>query len=378
MRVTTPFTDLRAEIRDLVESFGPGYFRERYREREYPHELYDAVVDRGLVAPPVPEAYGGPGRSHAATAVVVEELARHGYDFAMPVLLSTTGACTLLDHGTEAQRERFLPPLCAGDLRFTIGLTEPDSGSDAAAVSTTARRDGDEYVVDGEKVWQSGAGVPGNHVACYVRTDPESERREGLSLLLVPAESDGVTAERLDLVARKAAGTYRLAFDGVRVPVGNRVGEEGAGWTVLGDHLVREHTYMAAAMAGNAREAVDEALAVAAERERFGRPIGDFQAVSHRLADADAAVEAARLLAARAATAIDEGDGSREHAARAKLTAGETLHEAATVAMRTLGGDGLRAAADVGRHWREGASAVIAGGTSDVQRSVLASRLLDA
>jgi alkylation response protein AidB-like acyl-CoA dehydrogenase len=377
MRVVEDTAEWRAAVRGLVDELGIDYFRTCYREREYPHDLYDAVVDRGWMAPPLPEAYGGPGRSHAETVVAVEELARYGYDFAMPVLLSATGTLTLVEHGTEAQRERFLPKVAAGEYRFSIGLTEPESGSDAAGVATTARREGDEYVVNGAKTYQSGALAPGNHVAAYVRTDPESERKDGLSCLLIPVDADGVAAEKMDLVARKAAGTYDLTFEDVRVPVENRVGPEGEGWSVLADHLRTEHTYMAAAMAGTAREAVDRGLAVAGDRERFGRPIGDFQAVSHRLVDADAEVEGARLLVARAASRLDAGTATRADAARAKLAAGEGLRSASAVATRTLGGTALHADADVGRYWREGLSATVAGGTSDVQRSVLAAHLID-
>lgn len=377
MRVVEDTAEWRAAVHGLVEELGIDYFRTCYREREYPHALYDAVVERGWMAPPLPEAYGGPDRSHAETVVAVEELARYGYDFAMPVLLSATGTLTLLDHGTEAQCDRLLPRVADGEVRFSIGLTEPESGSDAAGITTEARKEGDEYVVDGAKTYQSGALAPGNHVAAYVRTDPESERKAGLSCLLIPVEADGVTAEKMDLVARKAVGTYDLTFDGARVPVENRVGPEGEGWSVLADHLRTEHAYMAAAMAGTAREAVDRGLAAASERERFGRPIGDFQAVSHRLVDADAEVEGARLLVARAASRLDAGTATRADAARAKLAAGEGLRSAAEVATRTLGGTALHADADVGRYWREGLSATVAGGTSDIQRSVLAAHLID-
>jgi alkylation response protein AidB-like acyl-CoA dehydrogenase len=377
MRVVEDTAEWQAAVRGLIDEFGVDYFRTCYREREYPSELYDAVVERGWMTPPLPAAYGGPGRSHAETAVAIEELARYGYDFAMPVLLSATGTLTLLDHGSEAQRERLLPAVADGEVRFSIGLTEPESGSDAAGITTSARREDDDYVVEGAKTYQSGALAPGNHVAAYVRTDPESERKAGLSCLLIPVAADGVTAEKMDLVARKAAGTYDLTFDGARVPVTNRVGAEGEGWSVLSDHLRTEHTYMAAAMAGTAREAVDRGLAVAGERERFGRPIGDFQAVSHRLVDADVEVEGARLLVARAASRLDAGTATRADAARAKLAAGEALRSAADVATRTLGGTALHADADVGRYWREGLSATVAGGTSDIQRSVLAAHLVD-
>ncbi|MFB6109117.1 MAG: acyl-CoA dehydrogenase family protein [Haloplanus sp.] len=379
MRITesAELADWRVEVETFVEAFGVDYFRTRYREREYPHEFYDAAVDRGWVGLSSPERLGGAGRSHVEEAVLLEALAAYGYDFAMPVLLTATGARAVVDHGTDDQAERFVAPACDGEMRFSIGLTEPGSGSDAAGLRTTAVRDGSAYVLDGEKTYQSGAAAPGTHVAAYVRTDPEAEREEGISLLLVPNDADGVTVDTLPLVARKAVGTTRLGFDGASVPVANRVGAEGAGWEILTDHLVLEHTYMAAVMVGNAATAVEAALSAARDRERFGRRVVDFQAIKHRLAEMRTDVDAARLLVYRAASALDEGTATRRHAAQAKLRAGETLKSVSSEAVQTLGGQGLHPDNDVERYWREGASATVAGGTSEIQRSVVGNALLD-
>lgn len=367
----------RETVREFVDGFGAEYFRERYRNREYPHALYDALVDRGWIGLTIPEEYGGPGRSHLEAAVCLEALGAYGYDFGMPALLATTGGETVVRFGTDEQVERFVDPLLAGEVRFSIGVTEPESGSDAAGLRTRAERRGDGYVLTGEKTYQSAASAPGNVVVCYARTDPDAPRREGISTFLVPVEGDGLELEELPLVARKAAGTYDLRLEGVRVPASNLLGDEGDGWTILADHLRREHTYMAAVMAGNARTAVDAAIEAVEERERFDRRVANFQAVRHRLADMQTAVDASRLLVYRAAAKLDEGADSRRFAAQAKLDAGETLRSVSREAVQLLGGAGLHPENDVERYWREGASATIAGATSEIQRSVIASALVD-
>ncbi len=361
----------------MDDEIGVDYCRERYQERAYPHELYDGLVERDWLGTVVPEEHGGRGDSWVELVVLLEALGKYGYDFGVPVLVAVTATENLLRYGTDEQRARFVEPFLAGETRFSIGVTEPDSGSDAASLSTTARREGDEYVVNGEKTYQSGADAPGNVIHAYVRTDPDAGTREGISALLIPTDADGVETTRLPLVARKASGTCHVSFDDVRVPAANLVGAEGQGWEILNHHLVREHTGMAALMAGNAQTAIDLALDVAADRERFGRQIADFQAVGHRLADAHTEVEAARLLVSRAASAIERGQGSRRLAAQAKLKAGETLQDVAQTGMQVLGGAGLDPENDMERYWREGASATIAGATSEIHRSVILDSLLD-
>lgn len=373
--------DLR-EWRERVHGFmdrevGVEYCRERYEEGEYPHDLYDGLLDRGWIGLTVPGEYGGAGKGQVEQAVLLEALGKYGYDLGMPALLSTTGAENVLRFGDDEQAERFVPAVMSGEVRFSIGVTEPGTGSDAASIATRAERDGGEYVVSGEKTYQSGAGAPGNHINCYVRTDPDAPKREGLSTLLVPNDAAGVEVEELPLVVRKAAGTYRVRFDGARVPAGNLLGEPGDGWEILSDHLVREHTAMAALMVGNAATAVETAIESAADRERFGRTVADFQAIRHRLADLRTEVDAARMLVYRSASALDRGEGSRRLAAQAKLKAGETLKEAATEGMQVMGGAGFFPENDMERYWREGASATVAGATSEIQRSVIAGSLFD-
>lgn len=258
-----------------------------------------------------------------------------------------------------------------------MGVTEPDTGSDAASLQTRAERSSEgTFVVTGGKTYQSGAAAPDTLVHAYVRTDPDAPKREGISLLVIPTDLDAVDVTGLSLVSRKAAGTAQLSFDGARVPVDNRLGEEGEGWSLLTDHLIREHTGMAALMVGNSQSAVDAAVDEAATRERFGRPIGEHQAIGHRLADMQTEVDSARMLVYRAASAIDRDGESRYLTAQAKLKAGEVLQSVAADGMQILGGEGLVSGGDMERYWREGASATIAGGTSEIQRSVVSRELL--
>ncbi|MFT4947529.1 MAG: alkylation response protein AidB-like acyl-CoA dehydrogenase, partial [Natronomonas sp.] len=319
----------------------------------------------------------GQGGDQVEQAVLLEALGMYGYDFGIPALTSAAGVENVLAFGTDEQIERFVPAILDGDIRFSVGVTEPDTGSDAASLQTRAENDGDgTYVVTGEKTYQSGAAAPDTLVQAFVRTDPDAPKREGISLLMIPTDLDGVDVTELSLVSRKAVGTAQLFFDGARVPVDNRLGSEGEGWDLLSDHLIREHTGIAAMMVGNAQTVVDTAADEAASRERFGQSIGRFQEIGHRLADMQTEVDSARLLVYRAASAIDRGEGSRRLTAQAKLKAGEVLRSVAGDGMQILGGASLFPANDMERYWREGASATIAGGTSEIQRAIVARELL--
>jgi len=380
MRISTTdaLSDWRRTTQRFVrEEIGLEYCRECYRERTYPHELYDALVENGWIGLTVPADLGGQGGDQVEQAVLFEALGTYGYDFGVPALTTATVLENVLAFGTPEQVERFVPAALEGDVRFTVGVTEPSTGSDAASLETRAEREGDAYRVTGEKTYQSGASAPDVVVNAYVRTDPAAAKRAGISTLLVPTALGGVEVTELPLVARKAAGTAQVCFDGARVPVENRLGEEGEGWTHLEDHLIREHLGMAALMVGNAQTAVETAAEEAATRERFDRPIGDFQAIGHRLADMQTEVDAARVLVYRAASALDRGEGSRYLTAQAKLKAGEVLRSVSASGMQVLGGASLFPANDMERYWREGASATIAGGTSEIQRSIVARDLLE-
>ena len=360
----------------IQEEIGIEYCRDRYENGSYPHELYDALLEKGWFGLTVPTEFGGFGGTQLEQAILLEAVGQYGYDFGIPLITSTTVVENVLTYGTAEQRERFVPEFLDGEIRFSVGVTEPETGSDAASLQTRAVRDGDTYVVNGGKTYQSGAQAPNTVISAYVRTNPDVPKREGVSALLIPNDGDGVELTKLPLVARKAVGTAQIDFEDAVVPVENRLGDEGDGWPILSDHLIREHLGMAAAMVGNAQTAVDMAADEAASRERFGKPIGHFQAIGHRLADMQTEVDAARLLVYRAASAVDDDNGTRRLAAQAKLKAGETLRSVTQDGMQILGGESLFSGNDMGRYWREGMSGTIAGGTSEIQRSVISRDML--
>lgn len=368
--------------RDIVHEFmdekiGVEYCRECYANREYPHRIYDGVVENDWIGLLVPEEYGGQGGDMIEQVILLEALGKYGYDLGIPVAISSFSYGNLVEYGTEEQKQRFIPKLLDGEVRFSIGVSESGTGSDAASLQTRAERDGDHYVVNGEKMWQSAAHVDGNVITLYVRTDPDAEKHEGISALLVPNDLDGIEMTKLDTVVRKATGTNQVFFDDVRVPAENRLGAEGQGWEILTDHFANERTQISAAMVGNAQTVVDTALEYALEREQFGTSIAEFQTIKHRLADMQTEVDAARQLVYHAAEHIDHGSHPRRLAAQAKLKASETFQTVAQQGMQIMGGAGFLPENDMERYWREGKISTIGGGTSEIQRSIIASDMLE-
>lgn len=361
----------------MDEEIGVEYCRNCYENREYPHRIYDGVVENDWIGLLVPEEYGGQGGDMIEQVIMLEALGKYGYDLGVPVAISSFTYGNLLKHGTDNQIERFIPRLLEGEVRFSIGVSEPETGSDAASVQTQAVREGNYYLVNGEKMWQSAAHVEGNIINLYVRTDPEAEKHEGISALLVPNDLDGIEMTKLDTVVRKSTGTNQVFFDDVRVPVENRLGQEGQGWEILTDHFANERTQISALMVGNAQTVVDTALRYAQKREQFGRSISEFQTIKHRLADMQTEVDAARQLVYLAAKRIDAGDEPRRLAAQAKLKASETFQAVAQKGMQIMGGAAFLPENDMQRYWRESKISTIGGGTSEIQRSIIASSMLE-
>lgn len=368
--------------RETVHNFmdleiGIEYCRDRYENREYPHKIYDGVVENEWIGLLVPEEYGGQGGRMIEQIVMLEALGKYGYDLGIPVAISAFTYGNLLEYGSQEQKERFIPKLLDGEVRFSIGVSEPDTGSDAASVQTRAERDGDEYVINGEKMWQSAAHVEGNIINLYARTDPDVPKHQGITALLVPNDSAGIEMNKLPTVVRKSTGTNHVFFEDVRIPIENRLGDEGQGWEIMSGHFANERAQISALMIGNAQTVVDTALKYASEREQFGRPIADFQSIKHRLADMQTEVSAARQLVYRTAREIDHGGDARRLAAQSKLKASETFQMVAQEGMQIMGGASFLPENDMQRYWRESKISTIGGGTSEIQRSVIASDLLD-
>ncbi|MBV9238964.1 MAG: acyl-CoA dehydrogenase family protein [Xanthobacteraceae bacterium] len=364
---------LRETARKLMQRVAtPDYIRKLDRERLYPYELYEAWAEAGLFRLPFPEEYGGLGSNIVDMAIIAEELACPSADLVMAYGGSMFCGLNLLRNGTDAQKQYFLPKLLAGEIRMTISISEPDAGSDIGAMRTTARRDGDHYVISGQKIWQTGAGAKNNFINVYAKTDPKAHYRNGMSLFLVDGSSPGLDIRKLDMLGRRSVGTCELTFNDVHVPADHLVGGENKGWNCILSGLQSERVFAAACDCGSARGVFELALNYASERKQFGRAIGTFQSIAHMLADMQTEIEAAWALTLRAASLVASGKDALREITMAKLFASETYVKAANNGMQIFGGFGYSMEFDMQRHYRDARAATIAAGTSQIQRNILA------
>ena len=372
-RLTEEQQMLRDSTRKLMQRIAtPEHLRRLDRERAYPNELYAAWVEAGIFCLPFPEEYGGLGRSVVDLAIVAEELSCPSADVAMAFGASIFCGLNVLRKGSEEQKRTWLPKLMSGEIKMSISMSEPDAGSDIGAMRTHARRDGDHYVITGQKIWATGAGADNNVISVYVKTDPQAHYRKGMSLFLVDNNTPGLQHRRLDMLGRRSVGTYELFFDEVRVPADRLIGGENNGWAVVLAGLQAERVVAAACDCGSARGVFELALQYAKERKQFGREIGTFQAIAHMLADMQTQVEAAWALTLRAASMVSNGEDALREITMAKLFASETFVNAASAGMQIFGGYGYNMEFDMQRHFRDSRAATVAAGTSQIQRNLIA------
>jgi alkylation response protein AidB-like acyl-CoA dehydrogenase len=364
---------LRDSIRKLMQRIAtPDYLRRLDRERAYPYELYDAWVEAGVFRLPFPEEYGGMGRGIVDLAIVAEELSCPSADVAMAFGGSTFCGLNVLRQGSEQQKRYWLPRLLSGEIKMSISMSEPEAGSDVGAMRTLARRNGDHYIVSGQKIWATGAGAKNNVINVYVKTDPQAHYRKGLSLFLVDNTTPALEVRRLDMLGRRSVGTYELIFNDVRVPADRLIGGENRGWDCILSGLQAERVTAAACDCGSARGVFELALQYAKERKQFGRPIGTFQAIAHMLADMQTEIEAAWALTLRAASMVGNGEEALREITMAKLFASEVYVKAANTGMQIFGGFGYNMEFDMQRHFRDARAATVAAGSSQIQRNLIA------
>jgi alkylation response protein AidB-like acyl-CoA dehydrogenase len=364
---------LQDSVRKMMDKVAtPEYIRRLDKEQAYPYELYQSWVDLGLLALPFPEAYGGLGGSVMDMVILAEEISRKSADFYMAYAGSVFCGLNVARKGSEEQKKFWLPRLLSGEVRFSISMSEPDAGTDIGAMRTTAVRDGDHYVINGQKLWSTGSGAKDTVINLYVRTDPKANIRQGMSLFLVDNDTPGLKLRKLDMLGRRCTGTYEIFLDNVRVPADRLVGTENAGWDVVLSGLQVERITSAAGNVGAAQAALDLAVAYARERKQFGRPIGSNQAIGHMLADLATEVEAARTLTWRAAWLVSQGKDALREISMAKLLSSETYVKVANQGMQVFGAFGYNMEYDMQRHYRDARSSTIAAGTSQVQRNVIA------
>jgi alkylation response protein AidB-like acyl-CoA dehydrogenase len=364
---------LRESVRKLLQKHAPPeYVRQHDRERTYPEELYQACAEAGLIGLPFPEEFGGAGGSLLDMTIVAEEIARVSADLVMAYTGNIFCGLNLVRKASEEQKRHWLPKLIKGDIKLSISMSEPDAGSDIGAMRTSAVRDGNQWVINGQKIWASMAGAKNNVISLYVKTDPKTHYRQGMSLFLVDNDTPGLTLRKLDMLGRRATGTYELIFDNVRVPPDRLVGGENKGWEVVMSGLQVERAASCAGNVGAAQGVVDLALQYAKDRKQFGRPIGTNQAMAHMLADMQTEVEAARTLMWRAAWLVSTGQDALREITMAKLFTSEVYVNVANQGMQVLGGFGYCEEFDMSRLYRDARAATIAAGTSQIQRNLIA------
>ena len=364
---------LRSHVRALLDEVCPPEYAERCdREARPPREAYDALARQGWFGLIVPEEYGGAGGSAIELAILLEETGRHFEELAMWLFRTLTyGGYAVLRDGSKAQKETLLPKLLRGELSFCFGLTEPHSGSDAAALATRATRKGDGFVISGQKVFTSGMDIS-DYCLLVTRTTPGEKKQQGITNFLVDTKSPGIEIRKIETLGQRAIGTTQVFYNDVEVPASAVLGEVDRGWEAVDSYLWYERLCLSAARTGAAMAAFDYALAYAKERKQFGRRIGEFQAISHKLADMKAMLDVAQMLVYRFAWLMTQGRATRHDAAVLKLTTGETYKAVSDMGLQILGGYGYCMEFPMQRFFRDSRLAVIGGGTSEIQRNIIA------
>ncbi len=350
------YPEVRDAVARLCADYPDAYWRDKDRDKSYPTEFVQALTDAGYLSVLIPEEFGGAGMDLGAACAVLEEIQRSGANgAACHAQMYIMG--TLLRHGSEEQKRRYLPGIASGELRLqAFGVTEPTSGTDTTRIKTRARRDGDEYVVDGQKVFISRV-EHSDLLLLLVRTasrDEVDKPTRGMSVLLIDlreAIGKGLTVRPLETMLNHA--TTELFFDGLRVPAENLIGEEGRGFGYILDGMNAERILIAAECIGDARWFIDRSSEYAAGREVFGRPIGENQGIQFPIARAYAQTEAASLMVDRAGALFDAGEACGSEANMAKLLAADASWAAADMCLQTHGGYGFTVEYDIERKFRE-------------------------
>jgi alkylation response protein AidB-like acyl-CoA dehydrogenase len=343
---------------------------------DFPRGLIAEASALGLMGVTIPAAFGGAGRDYVTYALAIESVAQASAAVAVSLTVNNSlVAEPILESGTDAQREEWLARLASGRAVGAFALSEEHAGSDAANQRSTARPDGDGYVVNGRKVWVANGDVADVAIV-FAATQPAAAGR-GISAVLVPLAGEGIIRRPVDTLGVRGLGCVDLEFTDVRVDAAALLGERGAGFALAMRALEGGRVAIAAQALGVGQAALDEALVYARSREAFGQPIGNFQAIQFQLADLATDLEAARLLMWKAADGRSRGPRVSMEAAMAKLQASEAAHRAADRAMQILASEGYRRGSKVERLFRDVRAAEIYQGTSEVQRMVIAGHILE-
>jgi alkylation response protein AidB-like acyl-CoA dehydrogenase len=368
-------------IRKTARQFAEEVIRPAARQHdescEYPHQIVAQAKKLDLIAPSLPEKYGGAGMDFLSSVIVIEELFRGDPGIALAITARIFGCDMILDFGTEAQRQKFLVPVAKGDWVMGSAITEPEAGSDVANLKTRAERKGKNFVINGNKIFITN-GMIADFMIVFARTEMNPpERHGGITAFIIQKGTAGYTARPMhDKLGIRASDLAELSFDNVTVPEENVVGQEGMAFYHLMQFFSRGRTAVAAQAVGIAQGAFDEAVKYSQERKQFGRPICDFQAIQFKLADMATELEAARLLVYKAAYLVGKGGNPGREASMAKLYASRVAREVANEALQIHGGYGYFKDYPVERFYRDAKITELFEGTSEIQRLIIARSVL--
>jgi acyl-CoA dehydrogenase len=372
-------TDEQRALRTLAREFAQNEIAPRAaeydRQSKHPSDILEKAHEVGLMNMTVPEEYGGAALGMLETCLVSEELAAACSGIGTAILANTLALTPLLLVASPTQLEKHVATLCSGPNLAALCMTEPQAGSDVGAIRTTARLDGDHYVINGTKTLIDNGGVAQSYCV-FASTDPGQGAR-GISAFIVPADLPGVSVgKHEDKMGQRAINTSEVIFEEVLLPIENRIGPEGEGFSIFLETLSRNKPWIAAASVGVARSALEEATRYAQEREQFGRPIASFQAIQFKLADMAIKIEGARLLTWHAAWLVDQGLGHASPSAIAKCYASDIAMEVTTDAVQVFGGYGYVKEYPVEKMMRDAKAFQLYMGTNEIQRYLIAQDLL--
>jgi alkylation response protein AidB-like acyl-CoA dehydrogenase len=368
---------LRKTVRDFARAEVAPRAQAWDKEERFPSEIVPRLAELGLLGIRIPEEYGGSGMDVTSYAICVEEIARVDGSLALTVASHNgLGTGHILSFGNEAQKRKYLPKAASGEWLAAWGLTEPGSGSDSAALTTTARRDGDGWIINGTKMFITQGSV-GGFCVVLARTNPDVSKQKGITAFIVDRGTKGFSASKhLEKLGCRSSDTVELTFEDVRVSDAQRLGELDRGFVDTMSILDRGRISIAAMALGLGYGALEMAITYAKDRKQFGKPIADFQAIQWMLADTRVELDAAQLLTYRAAWLADQGRPYTQEASMAKLYASEAATRACNRSLQIHGGYGYTREFNVERHLRDAKICEIGEGTSQVQRIVISKGLL--
>jgi alkylation response protein AidB-like acyl-CoA dehydrogenase len=370
---TSEQESLREHLRELLDAVcPPEYAAACDNEGRPPREAYEALARQGWFGLILSPEYGGAGASAIELAIMLEEIGRHFEELGMWVFRTLTyGGYAVMQHGSREQKDALLPKVARGELSFCFGLTEPHAGSDAASLTTRAVRSGDGFVINGQKVFTSGMDLS-DYCLLVTRTTASERKQQGITCFLVDTKLPGIDIRKIDTLGQRAIKTTQVFYSDVRVPASAVLGEVDRGWEAVDAYLWYERLCLSAARTGAATAAFEYALEYAKNREQFGRPIGKFQAISHKLADMKVMLDVSRMLVYRYAWLLSRGEATRHDAAVLKLYTGEAYKSVSDMGLQILGGYGYCMEYPLQRFFRDSRLATIGAGSSEIQRNIIA------